>query len=235
MASHFQPFFVNALSDAETNKRSGPYALVLEQFLSAFSSLNILFTGECAIYQTFPLYQNWFSGQRKFRIHIEGGQKSTRTSAVLEVDNARVDEKNKTAERLWFQRGNKAKDGCDFLKDGFLEHKLIYVVELHLPGNHVTTSKPASWDFIRANTAANWYITTNWYIATKSNRSWNCVGNMAESRRADWSQTRTNTGVLISPKPDLGRKQATATKIYNIIPRLMAYKQQQYIAVVCTP
>ena len=45
---------------------------------------------------------------------------------------------------------------------------------------------------------------------------------MTELRRADWSQTRTNTGVLISPKPDLGRKQATATKTYKIIPRLLA-------------
>ena len=50
MARHFHQFFVNVLNDVETNKRSGPYALVLEQFLSAFSSLNILFTGECTIY-----------------------------------------------------------------------------------------------------------------------------------------------------------------------------------------
>ena len=34
------------------------------------------------------------------------------------------------------------------------------------------------------------------------------------------------TGVLISPQPDRGRKQATVTKAYNTIPRLMVYKQQ---------
>jgi hypothetical protein len=32
-------------------------------------------------------------------------------------------------------------------------------------------------------------------------------------------------GVLISPLPDPGRKQATATKTYNTIPRLVVYKQ----------
>ena len=42
-------------------------------------------------------------------------------------------------------------------------------------------------------------------------------------------------GVLINSYPDPRRKQATATKTYNTIPRLMAYKQQQYIAAVCTP
>ena len=35
------------------------------------------------------------------------------------------------------------------------------------------------------------------------------------------------TGVVISPCPDPGRKQSTATKTYNTIPRLMAYKQQE--------
>jgi len=49
-----------------------------------------------------------------------------------------------------------------------------------------------------------------------------------------------NTGVLISPEPDPERKQATATKTYNTIPRLMAYKQQEcadkeYISVVYMP
>jgi len=57
MANHFQQFFVNVLNDVETNKRNGPCALVLEQFLTTFSSLNILFTGECAIYQI-SHYQN---------------------------------------------------------------------------------------------------------------------------------------------------------------------------------
>ena len=42
------------------------------------------------------------------------------------------------------------------------------------------------------------------------------------------------TGVLISSYLDPGRKQATATETYNTIPGLIAYKQQQYIAVVCT-
>jgi hypothetical protein len=60
------------------------------------------------------------------------------------VDNARVDKRNKTTEWLWFQRGGKVKDYCDFLKDNFLEHKLVFVVEPHHPGNHLTTSKPAS-------------------------------------------------------------------------------------------
>ena len=41
--------------------------------------------------------------------------------------------------------------------------------------------------------------------------------------------------MLISPQPDPGRKQATATKTYNTIPRLTVYKQLQYIAVVCMP
>jgi len=36
------------------------------------------------------------------------------------------------------------------------------------------------------------------------------------------------TRVLISPEPDPGMKQATATKTYNTIPRRMAYKQQEY-------
>ena len=43
------------------------------------------------------------------------------------------------------------------------------------------------------------------------------------------------TGVLISPYPDPGKKQATAIKTYNTIPRIMAYKQQPYIPAVCTP
>jgi len=77
-----------------------------------------------------------------------------------EVDNGRVDERKRTAERLWFQRGYKFKNGCDFLKDSFLEHKLMFVAEPHRPGNHVTTSKPASCDFVRASTAANCYLTT---------------------------------------------------------------------------
>jgi hypothetical protein len=51
MASHFQQFFVNVLNDVEMNKRSEPNALVLEQFLTAFLSLNILFTGQCTIYK----------------------------------------------------------------------------------------------------------------------------------------------------------------------------------------
>ena len=61
MASHFQQFFVNVLNDVEMNKRSEPNALALEQFLTGFLSLSILFTGECAIYQI-SRYRNWFSG-----------------------------------------------------------------------------------------------------------------------------------------------------------------------------
>ena len=49
----------------------------------------------------------------------------------------------------------------------------------------------------------------------------------------------TSTGVLISPQPNPGRRQATATKTCNTIPRLngvqTTVKQQEYIAVVCTP
>jgi len=49
----------------------------------------------------------------------------------------------------------------------------------------------------------------------------------------DLNKYVSSSGVLISSKPDPGRKQATATKTYNTIPRLMAYKQQEHTAVVC--
>jgi hypothetical protein len=42
-----------------------------------------------------------------------------------------------------------------------------------------------------------------------------------------------HTGVLISPQPDPGRTQATASETYNSIPIFMAYKRE-YIPVVCT-
>jgi len=143
MASHFQQFFVNVLNDVEKNERSGPYALVLEQFLSAFSYIKYPLYGRVCNLPNLPFTKIDFLGKEKSEFTLKVDNNRPHVSGS-EVDNARNDERNKTAERLWFQRGDKVKDVCDFLKDSFLEHKLIFVVEPHHPGNHLTTSKPAS-------------------------------------------------------------------------------------------
>jgi hypothetical protein len=89
----------------------------------------------------FPKLIFWVKKKSEFTLKVENNRRHVSGS---EVDNARVDKRNKTMEWLWFQRGDKVKDCFDFLNDGFLEHKLMFVVESRHPGNHLTTSKPAS-------------------------------------------------------------------------------------------
>ena len=64
-------------------------------------------------------------------------------------------------------------------------------------------------------------------------RLYSCMSQL-ECNKAFWG-TRDKYRVAGKSLAWPGRKQATATRTYDTIPRLTAYKQQKNIAVVCMP